>query len=1298
MVYWAMRRVSQAALLWAVLTQLAGQAGAQPPEASATTGDLSKGRVGLVDEGLGVRIGEVDIVSDHVYDYTFSNAPTDWLARSGEWNATSRWTCSPQWSWYGGFSPDGVAALWNKRYFEGDVTVEMYSAFKMRANRDPVYMHPNDVNLTLCGDGVNLDSGYSFIVGGDANRWTRIMRGTRVLAETRAPEALWPIYENAQPETYQWHRRWWGLRARKSGTKLQLYFDERLVLEATDPQPLTGGRVAIWVLGNDMVTPRVKIYFEQEKRPRPPLPDDDFALAPTTAVAPAPVTLSSASHPSVQNDFENDLGRWTSRDPDQGALLTIVPGGADGTGHALRLINRAAGGHFGANILPDRFDARQLSEIQFDYRLSPDVKVNFYLTCGERVYEIVFSGMKTPARGCFPLGQIADVQADDRWHHARFDLLGALVAAQGADVPVIFHDLWVGNRSNEGYLLAGFGGNHWNATWHLDNFVLGRAGGPKLELAITPKSGVEVDGYAVAVDSDPGGQPPSEVNLTTGTFAAELTGEGPRFAHVKPRLKDGTWGNRVTYRLGVDRSAPEVAALEPPPGTALADEPVSLRLADPGGSGLDPNSLSLELAGKELRLGSVGVAYDGGTGTVTVDPTEAGVTAGDGALELTLKTLRDQAGNALSAPVRWTYPVDLKHDKRAPSLPQLTLADPYFCDDDFEDGLGEWASYGGPEGAVLSRDSSTAYTGTSSLKLYCKGVNRRFGAYCVQRPFDAAKYRLVRFAYKCDSRLRADFAVYVNGDWKGIRFTDNDNDLGVIGQVPDVQTDDEWHFAAFDLYSMLRKDDPQAPTLIVRQFVVADWGWKGNREGTTYHLDDFQLVPVVSGAKPLAASWRSLDSGGLAGAAYAVTAEPVANLPDSVVVSANEFSLDFGALTRAWVHLRTRDRAGNWSPVVSREVLVDNEAPTVSVVEPPDGAKTAISAIRLQLADAGLAGVDPTSLRLRVDGTDYGLDNQGLRYDPSSGQLVWNCEEVYPKPIVFADQHQIEVALLAASDYAGNVARELPRWKWQMDYGQDRQPPVISAIQSTSHPTLMTDTFENGDLGLWKGRDGRNGARVELDTSEAASGRACVKLTQQRKGGHMQASIWPKPYPVERYPIIAFDYKVPPETRLVLNFLVNGNWYAVMLNDAAPGVIGKVPGFTADGAWHHAQFDLRPIVRSQVKDGALVVQQIVVGDRDPLTTPEGAVARFDNFIIGQVGRYAPVLRWRATDTTGIAGFSYALDRDPATVPDEVSEGLQPAKTFSAVEPGVWYFHLRALDGAGNWGPPKSYALLHLRAE
>lgn len=66
---------------------------------------------------------------------------------------------------------------------------------------------------------------------------------------------------------------------------------------------------------------------------------------------------------------------------------------------------------------------------------------------------------------------------------------------------------------------------------------------------------------------------------------------------------------------------------------------------------------------------------------------------------------------------------------------------------------------------------------------------------------------------------------------------------------------------------------------------------------------------------------------------------------------------------------------------------------------------------------------------------------------------------------------------------------------------------------------------------------------------------------------------------------------------------------------------------------------------------------------------------------------APSFSWSAADTqTGISGYSRVLDREPATVPDTTSEGTGTSWTSpQSLADGVWYFHVRARDGAGNWG-------------
>jgi len=217
--------------------------------------------------GAGERVlGEVDIQSSNVYDYTFANAPTDWVPTGGSWKQMNRWTCSPQWSWFGGYERAGLAALWNKRVFAGDIVLEVYASFKMGgATPGGSGEEARDLNFTLHGNGRDLDSGYSFILGGYGNTVTCIMRGTKVLAETQDPQNLLPTPDGSHGTARNIHNEWEAVRACLHGNHLSLYHNEQLVLEADDPEPpLPAGRPAIWTMDNGILLSRVKVYFAQE--------------------------------------------------------------------------------------------------------------------------------------------------------------------------------------------------------------------------------------------------------------------------------------------------------------------------------------------------------------------------------------------------------------------------------------------------------------------------------------------------------------------------------------------------------------------------------------------------------------------------------------------------------------------------------------------------------------------------------------------------------------------------------------------------------------------------------------------------------------------------------------------------------------------------------------------------------------------------------------------------------------------------------------------------------------------------
>jgi hypothetical protein len=141
-----------------------------------------------------------------------------------------------------------VAAIWNKRLFEGDFSLEFSAAFKMKPGSGGSYEDAADLNATVCADGRDLTSGYSFLLGGKNNSGTYIARQNRIVAECpiRIPRQLI-------------HRRWFNIQVQKRGNHLTYWIDRRKVLEYVDPEPLTGPYLALWTRNNGFMVTRVRV-------------------------------------------------------------------------------------------------------------------------------------------------------------------------------------------------------------------------------------------------------------------------------------------------------------------------------------------------------------------------------------------------------------------------------------------------------------------------------------------------------------------------------------------------------------------------------------------------------------------------------------------------------------------------------------------------------------------------------------------------------------------------------------------------------------------------------------------------------------------------------------------------------------------------------------------------------------------------------------------------------------------------------------------------------------------------------
>ncbi len=65
----------------------------------------------------------------------------------------------------------------------------------------------------------------------------------------------------------------------------------------------------------------------------------------------------------------------------------------------------------------------------------------------------------------------------------------------------------------------------------------------------------------------------------------------------------------------------------------------------------------------------------------------------------------------------------------------------------------------------------------------------------------------------------------------------------------------------------------------------------------------------------------------------------------------------------------------------------------------------------------------------------------------------------------------------------------------------------------------------------------------------------------------------------------------------------------------------------------------------------------------------------------------PAFAWQKE--TGVTDFSYSIDQNFHTIPDNISEGSHTSVSYTDLEDGIWYFHIKAKKG-GGWGGVTHY--------
>ncbi len=169
---------------------------------------------------------------------------------------------------------------------------------------------------------------------------------------------------------------------------------------------------------------------------------------------------------------------WNFSDPASDANSLVSPYAAPGgvassvsierKAGALRFTNHA-GGSFGLKFNLTPFDAAQSPTLAFNYTRSSSAKINFFFKVNGSYYGVIFSGPNRVRPGSFLLGTIPNVGERGR---VVIPLRDWLRRFQPKADKLMVEEMLAGNWDNEGYLLAGIGGNGPGATWSLGSFAL----------------------------------------------------------------------------------------------------------------------------------------------------------------------------------------------------------------------------------------------------------------------------------------------------------------------------------------------------------------------------------------------------------------------------------------------------------------------------------------------------------------------------------------------------------------------------------------------------------------------------------------------------------------------------------------------------------------------------------------------------------------------------------------------------------------------------------------------------------
>lgn len=555
--------------------------------------------------------------------------------------------------------------------------------------------------------------------------------------------------------------------------------------------------------------------------------------------------------------------------------------------------------------------------------------------------------------------------------------------------------------------------------------------------------------------------------------------------------------------------------------------------------------------------------------------------------------------------------------------------------------------------------------------------------------FDAAQYGHVYFDYKLSPGVKVNIFFRYKGIYHGAVFSGPNRVRPgsiLLGNIADVKADGQWHHAHIPLADWLRVYYPTAEQLTVDEIIIGNWdndnylmaGMNGNGPGASWSIDNF----AVTGVGPAAAKFRikadqADDAATEAGISWSLDGGK------ATPIKTNQFAVNAGEGAHV-LEVRSGDK-----PFAGYAFAVSTEA--------PQAGKATLRGDRLVVPIAASAGLVARDVKLKVGGRDFDVNSPQLKWYGDPGELVLDAAAA---GFHWKDGESVAVHLEGGKDLMG---RALPAHDATVtvQYAQHTAPPpaprlVLGDEITGATPGQTIDFVNSGSFETsqdeWSGRaDGP--AIVERDSTTAATGKYSLRLTCPSNAAPFAANIATTPFDAARYPIISFDYKVPPTLRVDFMLTVAGSPYHVMFTDHDNNLtlLTQLSNITADNHWHHAEILLWDALKAKSPTStSFKVDSLYIGDYKWLGNSRGLQYWIDNFrFTTRIPSNKLQARVDLDDITGLKAIEWTLDDQPDTTP---TGAAQASDKIEATGNDRRYLHVRAQNGAGQWSPVAHFSL------